>query len=91
MTATRARLTSTRAYAIQGDAISSCDYPFQTVNQLADRHLWREVKQYMNVIRLPVKFHNFAFELLAYVADNPFQRFQLRGVKHLASILSDKD
>lgn len=65
--------------------------PFQAVNQLTDRHLRREVKQDMNVIRFPVKFHNLAFELLAYVADYLLQRFQMDGVKHLAPVLSDKD
>jgi len=36
--------------------------PFQAVNLLADSHLRREVKQHMNVIRLPVKLHQLAFK-----------------------------
>lgn len=36
--------------------------PFQAVNQLADRHLRREVKQHVNVIRLPNKLHQLAFK-----------------------------
>lgn len=36
--------------------------PFQAVNQLADRHLRREVKQHINVIQLPIKLHQLTFE-----------------------------
>lgn len=51
-TATKRRLISTGIKQFH----SATANPFQADNQLADRHLWRKVKQNGNVIRLPVKY-----------------------------------